>query len=63
MITLELQNLAANGQYRKRKRLQAVWLSHSGLTYQQISKRLEVSYRIVKQWLSTYRKKGIEPFL
>ena len=62
-ITRELQNFAIKWKFRKRRRLQAVWLSHSGLTYQEISKRLGITYRSVKQWLSTYRKKGIEPFL
>jgi len=63
LIARELQTFSIKGQSKKRRRLQSVWLSDSGLTYQEISKRLGVSYRSVKQWLSNYRKRGIEPFI
>jgi len=62
-ISRELERFAIRGEHRKRKRLQAVWLSDSGLTYQQISKRLDVTYQSVKMWISAYRKSGLDEFL
>ena len=62
-ISRELQTMAQRGQHRRRKRLQAIWLSDSGLTYQEISKRLDVTYQSVKMWISAYRKVGWDNFL
>lgn len=62
-ISRELERMAIKGEHRKRKRLQGVWLSNSGLTYQEISKRLAVTYQSVKMWISAYKKLGLDGFL
>ena len=62
-ISRELQAMALKGQSRKRKRLQAVWLSDSGLTYEQICQRLDTSYWAVQLWITTYQKLGLDGFL
>ncbi|MEW6027325.1 MAG: helix-turn-helix domain-containing protein [Planctomycetota bacterium] len=62
-ISRELEQMALKGKHRKRKRLQAVWLSNSGLTYEEISQRLDVTYQSVKMWILAYKKLGIDEFL
>jgi transposase len=62
-ISRELEQMALKGEHRKRKRLQAVWLSNSGLTYQEICQRLDVTYQSVKMWITAYKKLGLSEFL
>ncbi|MEW6027520.1 MAG: helix-turn-helix domain-containing protein [Planctomycetota bacterium] len=61
-ISRELERLAQQGDFRRRKRLQAVYLSNSGLTYDRIAERLKVSYWSVQLWISTYQKLGLNGF-
>ncbi|MFH1226638.1 MAG: helix-turn-helix domain-containing protein [Planctomycetota bacterium] len=62
-ISRELQTMALKGQNRKRKRLQAVWLSDKGHTFKQISTMLDVTYQSVKTWVSLYRQVGLDEYL
>lgn len=58
-----LKHFAITGQYKKHRRLQFVYLSNERLTFQQISKRLGVSYRMVQKWYLKYRQKELGAFL
>ena len=62
-INQELQVMAMRKQFRKRRRLQAISLSDSGFSYDEISQRLDSSYWTVQLWISTYRKLGLDKFL
>ncbi|MFH0888294.1 MAG: helix-turn-helix domain-containing protein [Planctomycetota bacterium] len=61
-VSAELKRLAIIGKDKERKRLQVVWLSDSGLTFEQIARRLGKSYRTVQRWVSKYRKEGLKAF-
>ena len=45
---------------RARRRVQAVWFSHQGMTVSQIAQRLQVNERHVWKWHKTYQEKGLE---
>ena len=62
-ISRLLQELSINRQYRKRIRLQAIWLSDQKQTYLQISQNLNVTYQSVKMWIAAYRKVGLDEFM
>lgn len=62
-VSIELKRLAAAGQWRKRKPLQALWLSDQGRTLDQIAEYLKVTYQSVKMWVAKYRKEGLVSFL
>lgn len=59
-IKQELQRLTYARQWRKRKPLQALWLSNEKKTFRNISGYLEVDYSTVRNWVYRYRKEGLE---
>jgi len=59
-VSVELQRLTIIGKDKERKRLQAVWLSDCGLTFEQIARRFGKSYRTVQRWVSKYRKERLK---
>ena len=63
LLNREVSRLASTGKIRACRRLQAIYLSDRGHTYQEICKSLGVSYRSVKGWISLYRKQGINGLL
>ena len=62
-ISRELQAMALKGQWRRRNRLQAVWLSDKGHTFKQINTILNVTYQSVKMWVALYQKVGLDEYL
>jgi hypothetical protein len=58
-----LKHFVITHQYRRRKRLQIIYLSDQGKTFREISRRLGVSYRTVKRRVSLYQKEGLDPLL
>ncbi|MBI4712590.1 MAG: helix-turn-helix domain-containing protein [Planctomycetes bacterium] len=62
-ITRELKRLLLAGQHKKRKPLQALWLSDQQKTFEDISRSLGVTYRTMQRWIARYRKSGIGGFI
>lgn len=62
-ISQQLQFMAVRGQFRRRKRLQAISLSDKGHTFEQVSTMLDVTYQSVKMWVSLYQKVGLDEYL
>ncbi|MBI4712738.1 MAG: helix-turn-helix domain-containing protein [Planctomycetes bacterium] len=62
-IETEIQRLTYARQWKKRKPLQALYLSDQHKTYQNIANYLVVSYRMVQKWMSRYRKQGLNGFI
>ena len=62
-IRLKLEELYAQGKKRECKRLETIYFSDKGITYRKICKTLDVSYRSVKGWISTYKKSGLNGLL
>ena len=44
---------------RTRRRAQAVWFSHQGMTVSQIARQQRVSERSVWKWLKSYQQEGL----
>ncbi len=63
LLNREVARLASTGKIRACRRLQAIYLSDRGHTYQEICKSLDVSYASVKNWVAIYRKQGINGLL
>ncbi|MEW6026439.1 MAG: helix-turn-helix domain-containing protein [Planctomycetota bacterium] len=61
-MLIKLSQYAVKGQHSQRRRLQAIYFSDKGETFEQISKRLNVSYRTVQRWISFYHRKGLNGF-
>ncbi|MFA5793781.1 MAG: helix-turn-helix domain-containing protein [Candidatus Brocadiia bacterium] len=60
-IKEELHRLAIASKLRERRRLQVIYFSDQSNTYQEIQELLKkVSYRSIKNWVSIYRKSGID---
>ncbi|HLD36192.1 MAG TPA: helix-turn-helix domain-containing protein [Planctomycetota bacterium] len=49
LLNREITRLASTGKIRACRRLQAIYLSDRGHTYQEICESLDVSYRSVKE--------------
>ena len=62
-VSNRIQRLVIDGQFRRCKPLQALYLSDRGQTFSQISKTLNVTYRVVQMWVAKYRKDGIKWFV
>jgi hypothetical protein len=62
-VSAELQRLSVAGKWRRRKPLQALYLSDQGKTLDQIAEHLKVTYRVVQTWFAKYRKEGVAGFL
>jgi len=62
-IKIELQRLVALKKWKKRKPLQALWLSDQKRIFRDIANYLKVDYRTVKRWVSRYRKSGLNGFI
>jgi len=58
-VSAHLQQLAREGKYRERNRLMVIHLSNQRLTFRQIMKRLDISYRTVKNCVYIWEKEGI----
>lgn len=63
IVNDELKNLAIAGNYKKRRPLQILYLSDSGITFSGICTRLGFSYATVRRWIYRYKKEGLKPFL
>jgi hypothetical protein len=60
-IEAELRRCAMQGKLRERKRLQVIYLSGQGKTFQEIQALLaKASYRSIKRWVSAYLKSGLD---
>lgn len=62
LIKSKLIEYTVKKQYKKHNRIQALWLSGHGWTFEAISRHERVSYRTVKRWISRYRQKGLNAF-
>ncbi|MFH1227984.1 MAG: helix-turn-helix domain-containing protein [Planctomycetota bacterium] len=62
-VKTELQILAALKKWKKRKPLQALYLSDQHKTFRNIANYLEVSYMSVRRWVYAYRKNGLTAFI
>jgi len=62
-LRLKSEELYKQGKKRECKRLQAIYFSDKGLTYKQLCKTVGASYRSIKGWISTYRKRGLDGLL
>jgi len=62
-IKTELQRLVALKRWKKRKPLQALWLSDQKKTYKNIANYLEKSYFTICKWVYRYRKDGLDGFI
>ena len=59
MVSDQLRRLAREGKIKERQHLQVIYFSNSGLTFQQIMKRFEISYMMVRRCIYAYRKEGL----
>ena len=62
-LKAELQRLVTLKKWKKRKPLQALYLSDQKKIFRDIANSLEVTYRTVQRWLSQYRKDGLNAFI
>jgi len=62
-IKQELQRLTYARRWKKRKPLQALYLSDQRKTFSNIARYLEKSNRTVRRWVYRYRKEGLEGFI
>jgi hypothetical protein len=62
-IKKELYRFLMARKYKKRKPLQALWLSNEKKTLSSIAKYLEKSNRTVRRWFYRYQKEGLERFI
>ena len=59
----KLKELIIAGKFRARKKLQAIYLSDQGRTFQDIARRCGCTYRTVQNWMREYRVKGFADFV
>lgn len=62
-VSRKLSEFNQAGKYKKRRRLQVLWFSNQGITYEQISKKTDLSYQRVRELIYLYRKEGLKPFI
>ena len=62
-VSFWLERYVVTGQHKKRRRLQVLWLSDEGLTYESISQRIGLSYQRVRELIYLYRKAGLNSFI
>ncbi len=62
-IAAELKRLVIAHQFKARRRLQVIYLSDSGLDYQQISERLNMPYMTVRRCIYAFKKEGFSAHL
>jgi CRP-like cAMP-binding protein len=62
-IAKEIERLTLLRQWKKRKPLQALYLSNERKPFRDIAKYLGVSYRTVKRWVYRYKKSGLDCFI
>jgi predicted phosphatase len=63
LIKTELQRLVTLKKWKKRKPLQALYLSDQKKIFQDIANYLGVSYMTVRRWIYRYRKNGLNTFI
>jgi hypothetical protein len=63
IVNDEARNLNIAGRYKKRRQLQILYLSDTGITFRGICIRLSFSYATVRRWIYRYKKEGLKPFL
>ena len=59
----EIQRLTYLKQWKKRKPLQALYLSDQKKPFQDIANYLKVTHRTVQRWIAKYRKEGLDNFI
>lgn len=59
----EMQRLTYLKQWKKRKPLQALYLSDQKKPFQDIANYLKVTHRTIQRWIAKYRKEGLNAFL
>lgn len=59
----ELQRLALLKKWKKRKPIQALYLSDQKKPFQDIANYLDVTHRTVQRWIAKYRKEGPDGFI
>ncbi|MFA5795257.1 MAG: helix-turn-helix domain-containing protein [Candidatus Brocadiia bacterium] len=58
-----LKELLHRRESKKRRRLQIIYWSDQGSSYDSIAKSLYFSYATVRRWIYRWQKEGIKPFL
>ena len=62
-ISFWLERYVLTGQYKKRRRLQVIYLSDQKIEFARIAKRLNCSYNTVRWNIYLYKKQGLKPFI
>ncbi|MBI5777848.1 MAG: helix-turn-helix domain-containing protein [Planctomycetes bacterium] len=63
IVSDELRNLNIAGKYKKRRRLQILYLSDQKIEFERIAQRLKCSYNTVRWNIYRYKKHGLKPFI
>ena len=62
-LKAELQRLVTLKKWKKRKPLQALYLSDQKKIFRDIANSLGVSYTTLRRWIYKYRKNGLDAFI
>ena len=62
-VSFWLKRYLVTEQYKKRRRLQVLYLSDQGFAFDKITRRLNCHYNTVRGNIYLYRKQGLKPFI